>query len=71
MILTYDYAQNVRVQRTRQDQRRILSYDYSRVSGYELSENTIIIILSYDYAQKVSAQRTRQGQRKILGYDYS
>ena len=49
----------------------ILSYDYSRISGYEFSENSKIIILSYDYAQNVRVQRTRQGQRIMLSYDYS
>ena len=66
-----DSAQNVRVQRTRQGQRMILSYDYSRISGYELSENTKIIIHSYDYAQNFRVRRTRQGQRTMLSYDYS
>ena len=71
LILSYGYAQNVRVQRTKQGQWIILSYDYSRISGYEVSENTTITILSYDHAQNVRVQQTRQGQRMILSYDYS
>ena len=71
MVLSYDYAQNVRVQRTKQGQWIILGYDYSGISGYGVSENTEIVILSYDYAQNVRVQRTRKGQRMILSYDYS
>ena len=51
--------------------RQYLAMIISRVSGYELSVNTKIMILSCNYARHVRVQRTRQGQSIILSYDYS
>ena len=38
LIFIHDYAQNVRVQRTRQGRWIILSYDYSLISGFEFQK---------------------------------
>ena len=38
IILSYDYAQNIRILKTRKGRMTIFSYDYSRISGYEFSE---------------------------------
>ena len=38
IILSYDYAQNIRILKTRKGHMTIFSYDYSRISGYEFSE---------------------------------